>query len=296
MMQNDQTPPQIFDRRRRRARREARAPHFPKHDFLHRRAMLDVVDRLETTKRSFPKAAFFGCGELINELTPACGVEWLASFDDAPSRLPRKPSRAVMDDEALALAPGSLDLIVSVLTLHAANDLVGALAQARMALKPDGLFIATIFGGDTLADAKRAFLDAEIEISGGASMRFAPFGHIKDLGAALQRAGFAMPVADVDVVSVEYRSARNMFADLRGMGETNALARRPRPLARRAAARAITAIEGGAETRFELITLTGWAPAASQPRPLQPGSARHSLAAAIADMSVQNAPGKDIKQ
>ncbi len=276
------TPPLIFDRALRRKRRARAARAFADHDFLHRRAMADIVDRLETAARDFPRAAFFGAGELTALLTEKCGVGWIASFDDAPERLPPSGARAAMDEEQPALAPGSLDLIVNLLTLHAANDLIGALAQARLALKPDGLFIAALFGGETLAELRAALYAAEVELTGGAAPRVAPFGHVKDLGGALQRAGFALPVADIDEARVTYADPLRLFRDLRGMGETYAPAARPRPLRRDVFLEAVARFaRGGRAARFQIVTLTGWAPAPTQQRPMRPGSAKASLADAI---------------
>ena len=277
-----QTPPQIFNRRLVRMRRERSARAFPGHDFLHRRAMADVVDRLETVKRDFPTAVFSGAGNLISMLTPACGVGRAFSFDSARARLPENASRAAADDETPPLAPESIDLYVSLLTLHAVNDLVGAMAQIRMALKPDGLFIAAMFGENTLAGFRRALYEAEAELTGGVGARVAPFATIQDAGQALGRAGFALPVIDVDNVSVRYEQPLALVRDLRAMGETRALASPPAPLRRGAAARALAlfAERGGAE-QFDIVYLTGWAPHESQQKPLRPGSATTSFEAAV---------------
>ncbi|MEO1014189.1 MAG: methyltransferase domain-containing protein [Pseudomonadota bacterium] len=276
------SPPLVFNRALRRKRRERAARSFPEHDFLHRRVIADIVDRLETAARDFPRAAFLGAGDLTNELTEKCGVGWAASFDEAVGRLPGSGPRAAMDEEWLALAPTSLDLIVSVLSLHAVNDLIGALAQARAALKPDGLFIGALFGGDTLSELRAALYGAEIDVEGGAAPRVAPFAHVKDLGGALQRAGFALPVADVDEISVTYGDPMRLFADLRGLGETHAPYDRPPPLRRETVAKMASVLsERGGTVRFDVITLTGWAPAPSQQKPLRPGSAKASLAGAV---------------
>ncbi|WP_375204159.1 methyltransferase domain-containing protein [Hyphococcus sp.] len=275
-------PPQIFDRRLYARRRARAAKGFAAFDFLHRRVMEDVIDRLESVTRGFPLAAFDGAGALADMLTPDCGVDEAVSLDLAPERLPAQGRRLAADAEALPFKPESLDLFVSILTLHAANDLVGALAQARMALKPDGLFIAAIFGEETLGALRAALYAAEAEITGGASARIAPFAGVKDYGAALQRAGFALPVADIDKVSVTYDEPLKLLKDLRGMGETRALKTKAAPLRRDVVmwALALFAEAGGTE-RFEIVYLTGWAPHQSQQKPLKPGSAQISLKDAI---------------
>jgi hypothetical protein len=168
------------------------------------------------------------------------------------------------------------------LTLHAANDLVGALAQARGALAPDGLFLAALFGENTLTELRAALCAAEIELTGGAASRIAPFASVRDLGQALQRAGFALPVADVDHAEVRYDGASRLLRDLKGMGETGILASQTRPLKRAVLVRALDLFaQAGGVATFDIVYLTGWAPHPDQPRALKPGSARHSLADAV---------------
>lgn len=277
-----QSPPQIFNRSLSRLRRERSGARFDAHDFLHRRAMEDVVDRLETVKRDFPHAAFSGAGNFISMLTPACGVGTAISMDAAPARLGAQGARLVGDEEALPLAPQSLDLFVSLFTLHGANDLIGALAQIRASLKPDGLFVGVLFGEDTLANLRRALYQAESELTGGVAARIAPFAAVQDAGRALSRAGFALPVTDVDKVNVRYADPLKLVADLRGMGETHALASKAPPLRRDVFARAMALFaEAGGEESFNVVYLTGWAPHDSQQKPLRPGSAKASLEQAI---------------
>lgn len=275
-------PKPIFDRSRVAASRARAAGGFAAHDFLHRRAMADIVDRLESTRRSFGRALFYGAGGVEDLLTPGAKVGAAVFADLAPERLaPGRPG-LLFDEERSPLAPASFDLIVSLLTLHAANDLVGALVQHRLALKPDGLFIAALFAEETLSRWRRALLAAESQATGGAAMRVAPFAGVKDLGQALQRAGFALPVADLDSVRVAYSSPERLLADLRGMGETALLAPRAPLLGRRVRDAAFAAFaDGGGEERFDIVYLTGWAPHESQMRPLRPGSARASLEAAV---------------
>lgn len=197
--------------------------------------------------------------------------------------------RLVADEERLPFAPGSLDLIVSTLGLHWTNDVVGALIQVRRALKPDGLFLGAFLGGSTLTELRQALTDAEGEILGGAGSRVSPFADSRDAAGLLQRAGFALPVADVDRVNVSYEHPLKLLADLRAMGETNVLAdRHPRVLTRALLARAseiyaerFAGADGRVGATFEIVTLTGWAPHESQQQPLQPGSARMRLADAL---------------
>lgn len=275
-------PPQIFDRARIRKARQRNAARFPNHDYLHRRAMADIVDRLETVTRDFPSALFYGAGDLVDMLTPACGAGRIVHADLAPGRLGQRRPAAAFDEEASPLAPESFDLVVSLLTLHDANDLVGALGQWRRALKPDGLFIAALFGEETLVELKAALFAAETELSGGVAPRIPPFAGVKDLGAALQRAGFALPVADIDNVTVRYGEPLRLLRDLQGMGETNSLTVRSRPLSRRLISRALRLFaEGGGSVRFDIVYLTGWAPHPDQQKPLKPGSAKHSFEAAV---------------
>lgn len=252
--------------------------------------MVDVVDRLETVKRNFPQAAFSGAGDFASTLTPQCGVEELFIMDNAFARLPVSAKRRmVADEEALPIAPQSLDLFVSLLTLHGVNDLIGALTQIRMALKPDGLFIGVLFGEDTLHHLRHSLYQAESEITGGVSARIAPFAAVQDTGQALSRAGFALPVADIDKVSVRYENPLKLIADLRGMGETHALTSRGAPLRRDVFSRAMALFnDAGGEENFDVIYLTGWAPHESQQKPLQPGSAKASLETAI-----KNSDAKD---
>lgn len=244
--------------------------------------MTDIVDRLETTTRSFERALFIGVGAAADLLTPACGVGRIVFADLAEARLPRTGARLVADEERSPFAAGSFDLIVSLLTLHDANDVVGALAQHRAALKPDGLFLAALFGEETMREAKIALMRAESETGAGAGARIPPFATLQALGAALQRAGFAMPVVDVDSVEIRYRDPRRLHRDLKGMGEAGALAAPARALSPAAARRAfeIFAEEGGV-LRADIAYLTGWAPHPDQPKPLRPGSARRSLESAV---------------
>ena len=246
----------------------------------------DIVDRLETVNRRFELAVFDGAGDFRSALTPRCGIDFAIAMDCAPPRLAADGLRVAADAEALPLEAGKLDLFVSMLTLHTVNDLVGALTQARLALKPDGLFLGAVFGEETLASLRQALYAAEAELTGGVSARIAPFAAVRDYGAALQRAGFALPVADIDKVKVKHGEPLKLLADLRGMGEASALKSKAAPLRRDVLMRAMSLFaENGGEESFDIVYLTGWTPHASQQKPLKPGSAITPLRDAIEDAS-----------
>ena len=288
-------PPRLFDRVLHRKRLDRAASGFATADFLQRRAALDLVERLEGIMRDFPVAVDLSArtGALRDALqaSPAAArVGLLIEADLSPAMLSgRAGARVALDEERLPFAAESLDLVVSTLGLHWTNDVVGALIQVRQALKPDGLFLGALLGGSTLTELRQALTDAESEILGGAGSRVSPFADSRDAAGLLQRAGFALPVADVDRVCVSYDHPLKLLADLRQMGETNVLAdRHPRPLTRALLARAseiyaerFAGPDGRIRATFEIITLTGWAPHASQPQPLRPSSAKMRLADAL---------------
>ncbi len=255
--------------------------------FLAHRASEDIADRLEAVRKSFARTLILGGGVL--ERTLRARPALAARLGDIIVADPSEALGAVAcDPERLPFADQAFDLALSPLLLHWCNDLPGALIQIRRALRPDGLFIATVFGGDTLHEARLAFIEAESALTGGASARIAPFGGVQDFAHLLQRAGFALPTADRDVVLARYREPLSLFDDLRAMGETGALRDRPRPLSRAVLAQAIAAYQsrfaepdGRIRATFEMITMTGWAPAPSQPTPLKPGSAAMRLADAL---------------
>jgi len=198
-------------------------------------------------------------------------------------------AKVVPDEDLLDFEPEAHDLVVDGLSLHWSNDPVGQLIQIRRALRPDGLFLGAMFGGQTLHELRSCLAEAEIILTGGLSPRIAPMGEIRDLGALLQRAGFALPVADTSVKTVSYRSAFHLMKDLRAMGETNALAQRhkaipPKALFAEAAkiyAQKYRTADGRIPATFEIVYLTGWAPDESQQKPLRPGSAKARLADAL---------------
>lgn len=283
---------EVFDRRAVRRHRERAAADFAAHDFLFREAGERLGDRLSDVRRSFPLALDLGChdGLLAHVLAGRGGVEnWISADLALGLALRASGFRVVADAEFLPFAPASLDLVASVLSLHWVNDLPGALLQIQRALKPDGLFLASLFGPDTLADLRRAWLEAEAEYEGGASPHVSPFITVADAGRLMQRAGFALPVVDRDWIEVSYGEALKLMRDLRGMGESNALIGRRKGFARRATfARVLERFaqlsrgdDGRLTVRFEIVTLTGWRPHPAQQQPLRPGSAETRLADAL---------------
>lgn len=251
------------------ARHRARAAHAPAL-FLHDLTADEVQDRLAEVNRTFTKPAI---------VTPFPQV-WAG-------RLPG--ARVVADADVLDLAPEAHDLVIHALALHWANDPVGQIIQCARALRPDGLFIGVLLGGQTLHELRAALAQAEADVSGGLSPRVLPMGEIRDLGGLLQRAGFALPVADSQSQRVSYSDAFHLMRDLRAMGETNALAARLRRFTGRAVlGRAATVYaqhfpDGDDRIRatFEMVYLTGWKPHDSQQKPLRPGSAAARLADAL---------------
>ncbi|MEL6765899.1 MAG: methyltransferase domain-containing protein [Pseudomonadota bacterium] len=283
-------------------------------DFLMRRAAEGLAERLGDVTRSFETAvlAGTGAGALAAALPSAIAARGagLAMTDPSPSMLATAamalPSAEPLgwQGETLPFAPGSADLALSAGLLHWLEDPVGHLVQLRLALRPDGLLLAVLAGGQTLAALRAALATAEAEVTGGLSPRVAPMGEIRELGALLQRAGFAMPVADSERLTLSYESAWHLMRDLRVMGETSALAGRPRHFTRRAVLERAAALyeenqrlsDGRIGAEVELVYLTGWAPAENQPKPLRPGSARTRLADALGTVELpagEKAPGRN---
>jgi SAM-dependent methyltransferase len=285
----------VFDRRLLSRRRERAALSIGAHDFLFREAADRLADRLDDVRRTFPLALDLGSrgGEIAATLGPRGGIKHLVQSDLSPAmaRLAagRGASALVADEEFLPFAAGSFDLILSCLNLHWVNDLPGALLQICRALKPDGLFLAVLFGLGTLNELGDSLLMAEMETRGGVSPRISPFADARDGAGLLLRAGFRLPVADVETLTVTYPDALALMRDLRGMGETNAsLSRSDRFVGRDMFARAAALYaerhadaEGRIPATFRLLFLTGWAPHESQQTPLRPGSAESRLATAL---------------
>lgn len=285
-------PPLLFDRALHRRRLDRAAAAITGADFLRVRAAGDLVERLEAIMRSFPLAVDLGAreGAFARALGGSPAKARIGHLIETDLSLAMIGSRAgprlVADEERLPFAAESLDLVVSTLALHWTNDLPGVLSQIRRALKPDGLFLGAILGGSTLTELRWALTQAEIEVTGGAGPRVSPFAGAYDGASLLQRAGFALPVTDTDIATVRYEHPLRLLADLRAMGETNVLVDRARrPLSRRVLGRACDLYaerfsdpDGRVRATFEIVTLTGWAPHASQQQPLKPGSARTRLA------------------
>jgi SAM-dependent methyltransferase len=271
--------PAIFDRRLLRLR-QARARMLGPEPFLVDRVAEELGERLSAVLRQFDRAADLGTPtDAIRRVLTASG-KVAATFG---------ADNVIADEEALPFADGSLDLVVSALSLQFVNDLPGTLIQIRRALKPDGLLLAALLGGDTLIELREAFAQAEAEIDGGVSPRVAPFADVWVLGALLQRAGFALPVVDSDRLTVRYDSVFGLMRDLRRMGATNILNERRRTPLKRATlarmaevyARRFADADGRLRATFEVAWLSGWAPHDSQQKPLKPGSATQRLADAL---------------
>ena len=275
MAQNPNAAPILFDRALLRGRQD-RARRGEPATFLLDRVTEDMADRLAAVTRDFSDAAeIWTPGELLQKPV----ADRFKSF-----------RRIVPDDtETLPLPPESIDLAISALAFQFVNDLPGVLAQIRRALRPDGLLLAAMIGGDTLTELRQAFAEAEAECEGGVSPHVAPFADLRDVGALLQRAGFALPVTDVDSLVVRYDNAFALMADLRRMGATNVMIERRRTPTRRATLLRMAEIytkrfsdpDGRIRASFDIIWLSGWAPHESQPKPLRPGSAKASLEAAV---------------
>ena len=278
--------PIIFDRLLQR-RRRSRAAVLPAASFLLDRVAGEFADRLSVVLRRFDVGVDLGTpGEAVRASLSKLGAVRTIVGADVIAR--GKPF-VVADEEALPFRDASLDLVVSGLALHFANDLPGVLAQIRRALKADGLFLAALLGGETLTELRQAFAEAESEIEDGASPHVAPFAELRQVGALLQRASFALPVTDVERVTVRYSTAFDLMQDLRRMGVTNPLvARRRVPLRRTTLmrmadiyARRFADADGRIRATFDILWLSGWAPHPDQQQPLKPSSAKARLADAL---------------
>ena len=286
---------QVFDRKALRRRRDRAAANFSEADFLVREVGERVAERLEDLSRKFPVALDLGChdGSLGRQLGSRGSIRQLIQCDLSPQMAAQaatsgNPAVAV-DEEALPFGAETFDLVLSVLALHWVNDLPGCLLQIRHALKPDGMFLGALLGGETLGELRAALLDAEAEIEAGVSPRLSPVVDLRDAGALLQRAGFALPVADADTIRVNYGDPLKLMLDLRAMGQSNAVRDRRKNFTRRETLLRASELyrerhagpDGRVQATFQVIYLTGWAPHASQQQPLRPGSARLRFAEAL---------------
>nr|WP_321443475.1 methyltransferase domain-containing protein [uncultured Cohaesibacter sp.] len=288
--------PQIFDHALLTARRVKALKRAEQGaDFLLREVAEDMETRLSMVLRDFPVCVELGghTGLLAHRLTARKGTEQVYRLEQHPDFFQSSEQGIVADPEMLPLAAESCHLIVSPLFLHWVNDLPGSLIQIRHALKPDGLFLATLLGRDSLQELRDVFLTADSEISAGASPRVAPLPDLKDMGSLMQRASFTLPVVDQDSLTVRYDTMFDLIRDLRQMGATNMLMDRTRLTMRRATLMRAAELyhqryadeDGRIRATFQILSLSGWSPHESQQKPLQPGSAKTSLAAILPDKS-----------
>lgn len=277
-----------FDRNTQLLHRDRAARmHGPR--FLLEEACERLAERLDDITRDFPLCLDLGChdGTLARRLQHHPRIGTLINAERSGAQLAHAPAPACRaDEEALPFAPASLDAVFSVLSLHGVNDLPGTLAQIERALKPDGLFLAILAGGDTLHELRTAFATAEATLTGGLSPRISPFLDVRDAGALLQRAGFALPVVDSDRIALSYETPFALMHELRAMGEASALTTRPRHFTPRRLMAAMasaypTNLEGRIDASIDFITLTAWKRADTQPQPAQRGSGKISLVSAL---------------
>ena len=286
------TVPRIFDSRA-YAMHRARAARRGQESFLVADVAENLSERLGAVNRAFAAALDLNSRDVAFRIIQSRAAQWTRT---ALSK----------NEEALSFGAGAFDLVISALSLHAVNDLPGALSEIRRVLKPDGLLLAALFGGGTLGELRRAFAFGESETIGGVSPRVAPFADVRDLGGLLQRAGFALPVADAERIDVAYGDFSTLVNDLRALGETNALAERSRKFLRRDTLAATLSNysatdadeSGRLRATFDVIYLTAWAPHESQQKPLAPGSAKTRLADALGAQEKsagEPAPGRSPK-
>jgi SAM-dependent methyltransferase len=282
----------VFDRSALRRQRARRAVCLEGYDFLIREVAERLVERLCDVRCAFSLALELGChtGQLADVLRGRKEIGRLVQTDLSPAMVARVDGlRLVADEEALPFGADMFDLVLSCFGLHWVNDLPGTLAQVRHALRPDGLFLAAMAGGATLPELREALMRAELELDGGAGLRVSPFVDVRDAGSLLQRAGLAMPMVDIEAITVTYDNPLKLMQELRGMGEANALRERPRrPLGRATLLRAAEIYRdlfadgrGRVPATFQILMLSGWKPAPTQPQPLRRGSGRVSLAEAL---------------
>ena len=282
----------LFDRSLLRSRRARFAHEIAAREFLIAHVAREIAERIEMMLRDFPRALDLGAyhgllGRTVAALPSVGEVTYAESVFAYAARCPRPA--LVCDEDLLPFKDGSFNLIVSGLALHRVNDLPGSLIQIRRALKPDGLFVGAALGSRALIELRECLIEAEVDAEGGASPRVAPFGDVRSYGALLQRAGFALPVADAEELTAVYASPRDLMAEVRALGGGNVLVARKRtPLSRRTLLRAEEIYrarhgrpDGKVEATFQFVFMSGWGPDASQQKPLRPGSARSRLADAL---------------
>lgn len=286
---------EIFDRQLLRLRRERAYTSLSEHDFLFKEMAKRLVDRLADIRRNFSMALDVGChnGFVAKEIKhlPNEKIDILVQTDfsskmAADSKNKTGITSIVADEEYLPFRDSTFDLIISCASLHHVNDLPGSLIQIKRALKPDGVFLAALFGRSTLSELRQAWLVAESAKTDGVSPRVSPFIDLREAAGLLQRAGFALPVADSDTLTVTYQNPIKLMTDLRGMGESNIMVDRQRTPTRRDTLKAVSQAytklfgnnQGIVPATFQIIYLTGWSPGKNQPKPLSPGSATERLA------------------
>lgn len=291
-------PPHLFDMQALTRHRNRAAANFAEFSFLKQLGVDRLVERLSLVKRSFTDILDIGChaGEMVSGLSESTlyhsdmrftQIELAQKFADIASQ--NKAHTVCSGMTPLPVSPAQFDAITSAMFLHWIDDLPGLLTQARLALRPDGFFVANMLGGRSLQELRQVLVAAETELYGGMRPRTLPMADIRDLGGVMQRAGFVLPVIDAELITVTYSELFRLMADLRGMGEQNALTARSRHFTSKALFMKAAEIyrdefstaDGQITASFELITLTGWSPAPSQPQPLAPGSATRRLADAI---------------
>ncbi|MBF0249517.1 MAG: methyltransferase domain-containing protein [Alphaproteobacteria bacterium] len=282
----------LFERPHVRAHRERAAPKLDAHDFLFREVADRLTERLDDVKRDFPVALDIGChgGEVARTLGERGRIQTLFQCDPSPAMAKRAGGVVfAADEEFLPVKPGAVDLVLSSLSLHWANDLPGALVQIRRTLKPDGLFLGAMLGEGTLQELRTALMAAEMEIEMIMTPRVSPFATVQDVGALLQRAGFAMPVVDTESITVSYPDMFKLMHDLRGMGENGAVSGRRKNFTRRDTLMRAAEIyterfagkddcgEGRIPATFDIVYMTAWAPHPDQQQPAKPGTASVNL-------------------
>ncbi|WP_069189413.1 methyltransferase domain-containing protein [Candidatus Terasakiella magnetica] len=287
----------VFDRKMVRKHRDRAAESWPDFDFLHKEVAARLCDRLDDVVRDFPLALDIGChgGDVASVLRDYPKVKKLIQCDLSEKMVKRANAQnatsLVVDEEFLPFAPNSFDLIVSNLSLHWTNDLPGALLQINRCLKPDGLFIGTMFGTETLRELRQCLNETEMEVDGGISPRISPFADVRDAGMLLQRAGFNLPVVDADSIDVRYENPMKLLKDLKGMGENNKVLERRKNFTKRELIfkamqkymEEFTGDDGRVPATFQVMFMTAWKDDPSQQKPLKPGAGITGDAKKLAD-------------